>query len=405
MIKQPKSFGLLTIGLVSLLSFGLSGCGSSAPKGRASTAKMDTPQYHNETGEYKLAQGDFDDAKRSFQKALDLDPRSSFAKSGLAVSKAHQTNVPHVSDETKKQVLKQGETWLKEAEKGANSDEETARAHRYGLRFYVVLGQPSNWYDKAKDHYEDAVKLEPDFAANHFYMASGHALTGNYDEAKSLYNKVLKLNGEFADEADKELERIHKIERALPSSRFGKNIANVSKITRADTAALLLAELRLDKLFTSQQKEYSASFAPPETMRAFKRSPAQNMPDATDLRGNPLADSIELVLELGLKGLEADASHKFYPSETLTRAEFALVLQSILVKALDSDTIATQYVGQSSPYPDVKAEHWSYNAIRVNVQRGLMKVKDIRSSNFEPMGDVSGADALLAISKLKRIIR
>ena len=147
MIRQSKSFSLWTIGLVSLLSFGLTGCGGSAPKGRASTAKMDTPQYHNETGEYKLAQGDFDDAKRSFQKALDLDPKSSFAKSGLAVSKAHQTNVPHVSDRTKKQVLKQGEKWLREAEKGAKSDIETARAHRYGLRFYVVLGLPNNWYN------------------------------------------------------------------------------------------------------------------------------------------------------------------------------------------------------------------------------------------------------------------
>lgn len=405
MITQSKSLSLWLVGLISLFSFVLTGCGGSAPKGRASTAKMDTPKYHNETGEYKLAQGDFDDAKRSFQKALELDPKSSFAKAGLAVSKAHQTNVPHVSDRTKKQVLKQGEQWLKEAEKAADTDKDTARVHRYGLRFYVVLGQPSNWYEKAEDHYEDAAKLEPGEASNHFYMASGHALSGNYDAAKSLYNKVLKINGEFADEADQELERIHKIERALPSSRFGKDIANVEKLTRADTAALLLAELRLDKLFTSQQKEYSASFAPPETMRAFKRSPAQNMPDATDLRGNKLADSIELVLELGLKGLEADASHKFYPSETLTRAEFALILQSILAKAMDNDAIATQYVGQSSPYPDVKAEHWSYNAIRVNVQRGLMKVKDIRSSNFEPMGDVSGADALLAISKLKRIIR
>ena len=285
---QSHTIRLWVVGLLSLLAFTLAACAPAA-KGRQSKAKMDTPQYHNETGEWNLVNGNFDDAKRSFNKALELDPKSSFAKSGLAVSKAHQTNVPHVSDKTKKQVLKAGEKLLDQAEDNAKNDAELARAHRYGLRFYVVLGHPKNWYDKAKDHYEDAAKLEPNEPSNHFFMASAEAQMSNYDAAKGLYNKVLKIDQAYADEAAKEVERIHKIERALPSSRFGKTIANVGKITRADAAALLLAELRLDRMFSNQQRQYSAAFAPPETMRAFKRSPAQNMPDATDLRGNPLA--------------------------------------------------------------------------------------------------------------------
>ena len=401
---QSKSISLWLLSLFSLLAFVAAGC-APAVKGRHSKAKMDTPKYHNETGERNLVNGNYDDAKRSFNKALELDPKSSFAKSGLAVSKAHQTNVPHVSDQTKKDVLRAGEKLLDQAVDEAKNDAELARAHRYGLRFYVVLGHPEDWYDKAKDHYEDAAKLEPNEPSNHFFMASAEAQMSNYDAAKGLYNKVLKIDGAYGDEAAKEVERIHKIERALPSSKFGKEIANVGKITRADAAALLLIELKLDRMFSSQQKQYSAAFAPPETMRAFKRSPAQNMPEATDLRGNPLADSIELVLSLGLKGLEADASHKFYPSESLTRAEFALVLQSILAKVTQDDTLATKYIGTGSPHPDVKAEHWSYNAVRVAVERGLMKVTDLGSSSFDPMGAVSGADALLSISQLKRLIR
>ena len=80
MITQSKSLSLWLLGLISLFSFVLTGCGGAASKGRASTAKMDTPQYHNESGEYKLAQGDFDDAKRSFQKALELAPKSSLPR-------------------------------------------------------------------------------------------------------------------------------------------------------------------------------------------------------------------------------------------------------------------------------------------------------------------------------------
>ena len=99
---QSHTIRLWVVGLLSLLAFTLAACAPAA-KGRQSKAKMDTPQYHNETGEWNLVNGNFDDAKRPFNKALELDPKSSFAKSGLAVSKAHQTNVPHVSDKTKKQ--------------------------------------------------------------------------------------------------------------------------------------------------------------------------------------------------------------------------------------------------------------------------------------------------------------
>ncbi len=396
----------LIYGLAGLiLSLGV-GCSKSEPNARGSQSKMDQPQYHNLIGERKLQEGDYNGAKKSFQKAVDLDRNNSPALAGLAVARAHQTNRPEVSRKTKKRIFAEGLDLIEKAVDKAKNDQEKAHAYLAGVRFHVVMEMPQGgWYKATRKYFKKAVQLAPENPATYFYMASAEATQLNYAKAKSLYAKVMKLYRDFADEADQEMKRIQKIERSLPSSKFGAQVANVGQLTRADAAALLLAELRLDRLYVGQQKQYSSAFAPPETQRAFQRSPAQTLPPATDLRGNPLADSINLLLKLGLKGLEADAQHRFHPSEPLTRAEFALVLQDILVKLTGDEGISTRFLGQASPHPDVPGDRWYYNAVRTVVNRGMMEVKSARTGAFDPMGEVSGADALLAIKKLKALAK
>jgi len=395
---KSKLFGVTAIAL-----FWLTGCGGNAAAPRAQKGAMDTSDYHQGQGDKFLLDRDFQSAKKAYGLALELDANHSPSQSGKAVALAYLAQGDSVSPETQEMVYKEGSELLEQALDNAKSPEIKARAHSYAVRFFVVMERPKDWYDQAKDHFEDAVKANPENPEPYFFMASAESAKLNYEQATEYYKKVLSIGREYDVEADQELKRIQKVQRALPGSRFGKEIANNLEISRADMAALLLAELRLDKLYLAQARAESPSFMPPDSQRGMKLSSTQRMPEATDLTNHPMKDSVELVVSMGVKGLEPDAGHKFYPSAALTRGEFALVIQDLLVKITKDGSIETKFVGQESPFVDVPAEHWSYNAVRTVVSRGLMQPET--SGKFDRMGKVSGADALLAIRNLKTMLK
>ena len=393
---------------MSALALTLGACGPKAPEARKQASQMDTAEFHQSQGDRALLAHRFSDAKAAYNKALQLAPDDAKASSGLAVALAYLSLGSNVTDPTRVQLFKQGESLLEKAIDQADDKMTTARAHSFAVRFHVIMQRPTDdWFAKAQNHYEEAIEATPGNAEPYFFMAAAHSLRLEYDQATNLYSKVLSFNADYYSEANDELKRIQKVQRALPGSRFGKNLANTIAITRADTAALLIAELRLDRLYVTSSRTAKSSFQVPASQRKFQTqvAPAQNMPDATDLRNHPMADTINMVIKLGIKGLEADASHKFHPSEKLTRAEFAMILQDVLVKITGDTSLATKFMDQNSPHPDVSTDRWYYNAVRTVVNRGMMEIKNQASGNFNPMGNVSGADALLAVSTLKNINR
>ena len=394
----------LTQGLIALtISLAFAACSGPAQKPRAQKGQMDTPEFHQTQGDKHLLEGDYEGAKRAYNLALELDGKHSKSQSGLAVALAYLAS-GDITEETKQETFEKGQDLLDNALSNAKTEADTAKAHVNAVRFYVVTERPADkWYDKAKDHFDDAKSLTPDDPEPYFFMASAEAGRLNYEEATVLYKRVLSIGRAYDVEADQELKRIQQIQRALPGSRFGEKIANLASITRADTAALLLAELRLDRLYVSQSKQSSPSFVPPAGQQGLKLATSQRMPDATDLTGHPLKDSVEMVIRLGLKGLEPDAAHKFHPSESLTRAEFAMVIQDLLVKITKDETLESKFIGEPSPFSDVADSLWYYNAAQTVVTRGLMQPD--ASGKFNPMGKVSGADALLAIRNLKSVLK
>ena len=66
--------------------------------------------------------------------------------------------------------------------------------------------------------------------------------------------------------------------------------------------------------------------------------------------------------------------------------------------------LATRYVGQPSPFPDVRADSYAFNAIALNVDRGIMAADTITGS-FRPGDTVSGAEALVIIRELQNAVR
>jgi hypothetical protein len=124
-------------------------------------------------------------------------------------------------------------------------------------------------------------------------------------------------------------------------------------------------------------------------------------PDATDIAEHPLRADIEEVLKLHVVGLEPDPAHRFHPDQGVNRAEFALMIEDILVKVTGETGVRTKYIGQTSPFPDVRNDLPYFNAVQTVVSRNLMEPKDKVRGMFAPLEPVSGAEALLVLRLLK----
>ncbi len=396
---------LKPIGVILIFSL-LLGCSQPAKKGRSKSGTMDTPAFHVSRGDDALLSGQYDAAVKSFNQALSLDPAFSPAQSGLAVAKAYLVARPSVSDQSKSSVLKEAEALLDKALEGAGDHKSTLiRTHNSAIQVYVALQLPKeDWYDKVIDHYKEAESLDPNDSASHFFSARAHAVKLNYPSAVLHYKKVLEIGKKYEEEANRELKRIQRVQRALPGSQFGASVANVREISRADVAALFIAELRLDRIYQSGNTS-SSSFSAPKTQQKMRLDPLQKYPEAVDISGHPMERAILEIIKYGVKGLEPDPAHKFYPDQKIKRAEFSLMVQDILVKVTKNSGLETQFMGQASPFPDVRSDAWFYNATRTVVNRGLMSVNNKVTGDFEPFGSVSGADALLTIRNLKEILK
>ncbi|MBT7890198.1 MAG: hypothetical protein HN580_14345 [Deltaproteobacteria bacterium] len=402
--KRIESRGIV-FSIVIMLTLMIVACGGAPAKKRSQTGHMDTPSFHVQRGDEALMKSQYEPARSAYKKALSLDGNYSPALSGLAAATAYEASRPGVSEQTKKQVLQEAVSQIEQALDNATSSASRARAHSFAIQVYLSLQLPrEEWYEKVKDHFEEAQELTPNNPAPVFYMAKAEAAGHNYNQAALFYQKVLAQGGKFEARANKELKRIQRIQRALPSSGFGKRIANVEKITRADVAGLFIVELKLDRLYRDQQKKKGSGYQVPKSQRKLKMDPLQKYPEAVDISGHPLESAIKEVMSLGIKGLSADPAHKFYPDQEFKRAEFSQLLQDLLIKITRDPSLATRFIGEPSPFPDVSPDVWYYNAVRTVINRGLMKVNNAVTGNFSPLAPVSGADALLAIRNLKEIL-
>ncbi len=405
MRSKEKFKAILFSGLILSILL-LFGCGNKSQQTQTSQGHMDTPAFHVQRGDEALLSQRYENARSSFQKALNLDVNYSQALSGIAVASAYEASKPGKSMKLKQSVLEKSIDQIEKALDTAVGKSDRARAHSFAIQVYLALQLPKDeWYKKASDHFDDAVELTPNSAVPFFFMARAESAKLHYAKATKLYHKVLSIGRQYEEEANKELKKIQQIQRAMPGSLFGAQIANVEKMTRADVAALFIAELRLDRLYAKRGGKQNSSYQPPKSQRKFKTDPLQKFPDAVDISGHPLEGAINEVIKLGVKGLSPDPAHKFHPDQEFKRAEFAQLIQDILIKITRDKSMATSFIGQRSIFPDVNQNIWYYNAARVSVSRGLMEVKNKATGACFPIETVSGADALLTIRSMKEILK
>lgn len=192
------------------------------------------------------------------------------------------------------------------------------------------------------------------------------------------------MNGAYTGQADEQLTAVQKAVRAIPGPGFRNKLARQGAITRAETAALLVQELELGRIFKMTVES------------AVNR---QDIPG--DIAGHTLETDIRLVLDMGIRGLELGPQNRFRPDAKITRSHYAIIIGDIIARLADDPTLNTRFIGYPSPFPDLRSDAPCFNAVLVCTTRGIMEAGDILTGEFNPEGAVSGADALLVIRKLK----
>jgi tetratricopeptide (TPR) repeat protein len=360
------------------------------PKAMPPKAELDTPEHHVSNGNKFLKAGKIDDALFEFNRAKELDPKYSPAYLGLGLAYGI------------KGEFDEGFDALKRAKKYAKGKQQEADVLVGNMRLYI-MGQTAvdkNWLRKVEYRYNKAVSTAPDFPDPHYYMGVAYMMSYQFRKSADQFARVLEMNKGFVEEADREYATVQKIERAMPGSEIGKKIALLERISRADVAALFIEELKIDALFAKQTpKTYDTSFKSPD--KEFVSGTYVKTPPATDVQDHVLKADIDAVIAIGIKGLQPFPDHTFKPGQHITRAEFAMMIEDILVKITRDEKLATKFIGNESPFSDIRSDLPFFNAAMVVTTRGIMETKDVATGEFDPLGNVMGAEALLSIRSLK----
>ena len=381
---MKRAVAILSV-LVMVVVF--SGC--PRKPARQAQGVMDTPQHHVEMADRYIHKGDWDAAHKEYQLAIGLDSKYVPALAGEALYFAHAKNP------------EEAEKYRKLAWDYAKKPDQKLEYYIGMIRYHAFMGE-KNWIKHSEDAFARAKEIKAGDERIYYYMGWAYKEALQFSDAEAMYKKVIELNGKLREDANNEWELVQKIVRAKPGTPAGLKIALVKEITKADVAALFVQEMHLPELWQKRgiKKWETPSFQTPGEARMAQQGPV--MP--SDIADHPLRSDIEAVLGLGIRGLEVMPDGKFYPNNKITRAEYALMLEDILIKVLNEPGLATRYVADpNSQFHDMRTDNFAYNAAVVVSNRQIMPAD--MEGNFKPLDPVAGVDALLVIRKMQDYLK
>ncbi|MDP8206751.1 MAG: S-layer homology domain-containing protein [Candidatus Electryonea clarkiae] len=378
-------YKILSLAVLIMFSiFLIIGCG---PKKLTSESLLDEPEYHVSQGLKLLDRGDVEGAAQSFERAKGLDPKYAEAYCGLALVEAARSN------------FKEARSM---AEKGISlSEKKNPWAYVVRGRVYLQERKGDDWLKKADRDFEKATKMDPELSEAYFWWGVAKKNNFEFNKAGTLFSKAIEFKDDWSERADFEYALVQKIQRAAPGTRVGMKIALMDEITRADLAVLFMEELKLaEVLKKTGAKEYDTGFTAPDDPTQFKED-KEEAKDPVDLENHWANSWIRDILEYEVMELSPD--RKFYPNEKITRAEFALFIQNIMIHALHDESIATKYIVEDSRFKDMRSGTATYNAAALCVDTNILDSNLDRT--FEPMKTLGGTDALLSIRQFQNRLR
>lgn len=388
---------------------------SCGPKERIAVSQLDTPGHHTYTGLKLLELEKYSDARREFKMATQLDSKYSKAYAGMALVNICTGKLLAASNN------------MEEASRNAQTNDEKLFVHVVNIRYHTSDKSDPHWLEMAKKDFKEAVLIDPKHAPVYYYMGLAYKDGLEFGEAARMFDTVLKLKTDHIDDANNQIKFLQKVQRANPTTDAGKRISLTENLTRAETAALFMQELKIKDLYnqyapkvqdvpvkeTGQASPEGKEAGPVDetkvTGQVFTETyPAEPPPMklwANDILEHPLYEDIEGVLESGVHGLENDPRGNFKPNEVISRGEFAIIVEDVLIKVTGEKDIAARYVNAKSLFPDVPVDMPYFKAIIAVTSKGIMEAKNIKTGEFSPLKPLSGVEALLAIRKLKDVLK
>ncbi len=366
----------------------------------------DNPQHHYVRGLELIEKGDINAAKEKFDRAVYCSDDYAPGIDGRSLAIALKAKQDFGADFKHSDVYKAYDG-LYQANKRTESVEEEFAHQITTIRVHSAL-KGKRWQENVRKAYNKAKKLEVREAkllyydgveAADFFMGMAAIEARDFSEARDMFAMVLdaKRDSKWNEKADVQWKLADRAIRAMGGRMIadvGKEIALKESVARGDMAALLVEELRIERLFAG---------AIPVKSEVEALKPAV-IPD--DIGNNPFKHEILTVLKWKVRGLEpvysnGTGKYIFRPDDPVRRRDFALILEDVLVKLTGRDEITASFFGhKSTPYPDVSETSAWYNAVMSVTTRGLMETE--LSGEFRPDEPVSGVEALLAVRVLRQ---
>ncbi|MBN1101775.1 MAG: hypothetical protein JXL84_00020 [Deltaproteobacteria bacterium] len=367
-MNQDFPFSLLGVLTAIFLTLFLASCATSP---RFPERVLDTPELHASNGFKLLQKNLFEDAEREFNNALRHNPSYSRAYAGMGLVRASNGNFASAFQ------------FMEKARVLAVTREEEFQVHVGWIRLHT-LRRGENWLEEAERHHEQACALLKDKSEAYYYMGLAFKAGGAFEKAKETFQKVVNIDKDLVEDAKAQLTVIDRIEKSRPVTAIGRRLGIADRISRAETAALFVHELSIRE-FYAKDREWSKS------TRTARAAPA-------DLGGHPLRGEVESILPIDIPGLSVRVDGTFGPDEFVSRAGFATMVAHILGKMLQDPLLSSKYARTVSPYKDVRNDASYLGSVLVCREwAGL----DAENGIYNPMGAVSGYDALFAIRKIK----
>jgi len=361
------------------------GCGKKAIK---EASVLDTPDNHYHQGMRELDRGNLDAAVGEFQRSLALNPNYAEGYAGLAMVWANKGDFAKAYEQIDRALGKNDKSLDSRILKG---------------RIIAMEHKGDDWVDKAVKEFDRAAALNPSSPKPLYYKAEALKTGYRFTDAAGAYSRVIAMKGDYAAEADKGWAMVQKIQRAAPGTKVGAKIALIEEIDRADVAVLFMEELKLLEVISKKRaKVYDTGFKAPEDPTKLQTSQTVYAEEVTDTNNHWAKSWIADIVKA--RGMEPFPDHTFRPDEKISRADYAMMLQNILIMATGDENLATKYIGTDSRFPDVNATHYAYNAICLMADRGIMQA-DKMTGAFDINAQVSGADALLIIRDFQNALR
>jgi len=359
----------------------LEGC--SPKSGGLPEGLLETPELHAFNGFRLIKKERLVDAQREFEHALRLKPGYSPALRGMGLVQGMKGNFASAYE------------LMEQAKNSAEKEEDEALAYVGIMQLHAMKRGPA-WLDRVEENFVQASSFTKDLPEAYYHMGMAYKYAYRFTESEAAFEQVLKINTSLQDEAEEQLERVRKIERAMPRTELGRRIAVLDRITRADAAALLIHEVRVEIICKGGQQSGR------DDAGAAARGPSRkgSHPLPLDVMGHPLKGEIERVLQLEIEGLKTFDDGSFGPNEYVTRADFAVIVADVIAKKEGEPLMVGRYSGVVSPFKDLRHDAAYFNAVMTCTMRG--RIMEGENGLFDPTGTLSGADALLSIRKLKR---